>query len=135
MQCAFQLSRKVCKKLHLFKKILFFFYWNSFMFYLFFKAPAASSKSKKGKEEEDTSLPLKFSNGKDQRIKEEKNLKVSTRIYCRRFHLNKLNDNRSSKGVMLAVGVPHVLAVGVPHVFSSVCLQAKYTQAGKKYYI
>ncbi len=44
------------------------------------QAPAASSRSKKGQEEEDTSPPLKFSNGKDQRIKEEKNLKVS--ILC-----------------------------------------------------
>ena len=40
--------------------------------------PPATSRSKKG-EEEDTSPPLKHSNGKDQRIKDEKNLKVNKR--------------------------------------------------------
>ena len=52
------------------------------------QAPAASSRSKKGQEEEDTSPPLKFSNGKDQRIKEEKNLKVNLYTFYSVFQID-----------------------------------------------
>lgn len=38
---------------------------------------SGAAGKKKGQEEEDLSPPLKASNGKEQRIKDEKNLKVS----------------------------------------------------------
>jgi len=41
-------------------------------------AAAAAATKKKGQEEEDTSAPLKASNGKDQRFRDEKNLKVQS---------------------------------------------------------
>ena len=39
-------------------------------------ATAAATTKKKGQEEEDTSAPLKASSGKEQRFRDEKNLKV-----------------------------------------------------------
>jgi len=39
-------------------------------------AAAAGATKKKGQEEEDTSAPVKASNGKEQRFRDEKNLKV-----------------------------------------------------------
>jgi len=39
-------------------------------------AAAAATTKKKGQEEEDTSAPLKASSGKEQRFRDEKNLKV-----------------------------------------------------------
>ena len=39
-------------------------------------ASAAATTKKKGQEEEDTSVPLKASSGKEQRFRDEKNLKV-----------------------------------------------------------
>lgn len=38
--------------------------------------PATAATKKKGQEEEDTSSPVKASTGKDQRFRDEKNLKV-----------------------------------------------------------
>jgi len=40
-------------------------------------ASTAAAAKKKGQEEEDTSAPLKASNGKEQRFRDEKNLKVN----------------------------------------------------------
>ena len=43
-------------------------------------AAAATSKKKKGAEEEDVGPPMKFNNLKDQRMKDEKQLKVGTQL-------------------------------------------------------